>query len=67
MKFVDDFKKAYRWISIQCMAAAVGIQTAWETVPPDLKANFTEQQVRWVTVGLLVFGILGRLVKQRKP
>ena len=66
MKFVDDARKAYRWLSVQAMALGLAIQGAWEMVPADLKAGFSDKHVRWTAMVLLVIGIFGRLVKQGK-
>jgi len=65
VKLVDDFKQAWRWISVQSMALGLAIQGAWEVLPPDLKAGFSEKHVRWTAMVLLVIGIVGRLVKQK--
>jgi hypothetical protein len=65
MKLVDDARKAWRWISVQSMALGLAIQGAWEMVPDDLKAGFSDKHVRWVAMTLLVVGIAGRLVKQK--
>jgi hypothetical protein len=64
MRFVDDARRAWRWFSVHCMAAAVAVQGAWEFIPDDMKAGFPPKVVSAVTVGLLVLGIAGRLVKQ---
>jgi hypothetical protein len=64
MRLVDDFKRAYRWFSIQAMGLALAIQGAWEVIPADMKAGIPQQYVTWLTLGLLVLGIAGRLVKQ---
>jgi hypothetical protein len=61
---VDDAKRAWRWFSVQAMAWAIAIQGAWEFVPDDMKAGIPAKLVTVVTVGLLVLGIAGRLVKQ---
>lgn len=66
MKLVDDFRKAWRWFSVQAMVWAIALQGAWEVFPDDLKAGIPPKLVTWVTVCLLVFGIAGRLVKQEK-
>jgi anti-sigma-K factor RskA len=65
MTFVDDVKKAWRWISVQAMAAAVAVQGAWELLPDDMKAGIPPKLVTAITVALLVLGIAGRLVKQK--
>lgn len=64
MKLVDDVRSAWRWISVQAMVAAGALQTAWEVLPPDLKSGIPPKLVTWITVGLLILGIAGRLVKQ---
>jgi hypothetical protein len=65
MTFVEDAKKAWRWFSVQAMALALAIQGAWEMVPDDMKAGIPPKLVTAVTVGLLLLGIAGRLVKQK--
>jgi hypothetical protein len=65
MKLVEDARKAWKWISVQAMAAAAAIQGGWAMVPDDMKANFPKHLVEGATVALLVFGIVGRLVKQK--
>lgn len=68
VKLVDDARRAWRWISMQCMAWALAIQGAWELAPDDLKAGMPPKLVTVVTVSLLVLGIVGRMVKQEpKP
>lgn len=64
MKLVDDFKSAWRWFSVQAMALAIAVQGAWEVLPPDMKAGIPPKLVTYVTLGLLVLGVAGRLVKQ---
>jgi hypothetical protein len=64
MRLVEDVRRAWRWFSVQAMVWAIAIQGAWEFIPDDLKAGFPPKVVSAVTVGLLVLGIAGRLVKQ---
>lgn len=67
MTLVDNWRSAWKWISVHCMAWALALQGAWELCPADLKAGLPPKLVTVVTVALLVLGILGRLVKQEKP
>lgn len=68
MKLVDDFRSAWRWFSMQCMAWALALQGAWEFCPPELKAGVPPRAVTVITLALLVMGLIGRLVKQEpKP
>jgi hypothetical protein len=64
MKFIEEWKQAWRMFSIQAMTLAVAIQGAWPAVPDDLKATLPPHLVHYITIGLLVAGIFGRMVKQ---
>lgn len=66
MKLITNWRKAYRMLSVQAMAIATAIQGAWAVLPDDMKASVPPQAVYWITMGLLVFGIAGRLVDQPK-
>ena len=66
MKLITNWRKAYRMLSIQAMAFATAIQGAWMFIPEDMKATIPPTVVQWVTMGLLAFGIVGRLVDQPK-
>ena len=65
MKLIDNWKKAPRMLSVQAMALAAAIQGTWPSVPDDLKAHVPPFLVHWVSVVLLVAGILGRLLQQQ--
>lgn len=64
MKLVENWRSAWRWISVHCMIWAAAIQGAWEVCPPDLKAGMPPKLVTYVTLALLALGVAGRLVKQ---
>jgi len=66
MRLVDEWKNAWRWFSLQAMALTAAIQAAWATIPDDLKQHFPARLVTVVSVGLLLLGIGGRLMRQRK-
>ena len=63
---VEDWKKAWKWFSVQAMALAVAIQSAWLMIPEDMKASMPKDLVSYATMALLAFGVAGRLVKQDK-
>jgi hypothetical protein len=67
MRFVDDARRAWKWVSMQCMVLALTLQGAWEVIPSDLKGSIPPKLVTAITLGLLVLGIAGRLVKQTEP
>ena len=64
LELVEDARSAWRWISVQAMAAALAVQGAWASVPEDMKASIPASYVQWLTLALLALGIGGRLVKQ---
>ena len=64
MKLVDNWKKAHRMISVQMMALAAAIQGAWPAVPDDLKSSIPPHLVQYVSIAILVAGIIGRLLQQ---
>ena len=64
MRLIDEWRKAWRFLSVQAMTAAGAIQAAWMTIPEEMKVSIPPNIVHWATLGLLFFGIVGRLVKQ---
>jgi hypothetical protein len=66
MKFIDNWRKSYKMLSIQAMAFATAIQGAWMGLPDDMKTSVPPTVVHWITMALLAFGIFGRLIDQPK-
>ena len=66
MKLIEEWRLAWRWFSMQAMVCVAAIQGSWAAVPDDLKRHFPARLVTVLSVGLLVLGIGGRLVKQRR-
>ena len=64
MKLIDNAGRAWRFFSVQAMAVAGAMQAAWVSMPEDLKARVPADLVDVLTVGILVLGIVGRLVDQ---
>lgn len=64
MKLIDNWKRAHRMFSVQAMALAAAVQGIWPTIPEDLKSHLPTSLVHWVSIVLLMAGILGRLVTQ---
>lgn len=64
MKLIDEAKHAWRMFSVQAMTAAGAIQGAWVVLSPEQKAAIGNTTLAGITLGLLVLGIVGRLVKQ---
>lgn len=64
LQFVEDWRKAWTWFSVNAMIAATAIQGAWLQIPEDMKAHIPEYLVSGSTIALLVLGVAGRIVKQ---
>ena len=66
MKLITEWRRAYRMFSVQLMAVAAVLQVAWTEHPEIIRAVVPDAWVPYITAGLLVLGIAGRLIKQRK-
>ena len=66
MKLIDEWRQAWRWFSMQAMVLVAAIQAGWAAIPDDLKAHFPPRLITILSIGLLFFGIGGRLVSQKK-
>lgn len=64
MRLVDNWRKAYKMLSVQAMTVAAAIQGAWVYIPDDMKSHIPSGLVTGLTVGLLALGVIGRLVAQ---
>lgn len=65
-RLIPNWRRAHRMLSVQAMTLAGAIQATWPLIPEDMKATLPPALVHWVSVALLVVGILGRLVDQPK-
>lgn len=66
MKLIPNWRRSWRMLSVRAMTLAAIVQVVWETHPEAIKAVVPPAWVPWITVGVLVFGIAGRLVQQPK-
>lgn len=66
MRLVEDWKQAWRWFSVQALAAIVALPVAWGLLPADVKAFLPQSWEPWVLVGIAAAGIVGRIIDQNK-
>lgn len=66
MKLIDNWRKAWRFLSMQLLALALVLQTAWETLPADALAVIPADWRGYITLGLIVLAMVGRLIQQGK-
>lgn len=64
MKLIENARNAWRMFSVQAMSLALVVQMVWVELPADLRDSLDSATVRYITIGLLIAGVLGRLVKQ---
>lgn len=64
MKLIPEWRRSWRFFSMQAMALAVAVQSAWVVLPDEMRATLPDSWLRYLTIGLLVAGALGRLVDQ---
>ncbi len=65
MRLVDDWKSAWKWLSVQFVAAAGSVQLAVLAFPDTLRQYLPDWVTHLVAVGLLAAAVLGRLVDQK--
>ncbi len=67
-RLVEDWRRAWRWFSVQAMAISAAVLGAWAVFPEDLKALLPSRAVQGLAAALLLIGIVGRVVDQgRRP
>lgn len=64
MKLVPDWRRAWRWFSVQALAVLAALPVAWAELPPDVQAMLPEAWRPWLLAGLALAGLVGRLVDQ---
>jgi hypothetical protein len=66
MRLIDNVKDAWKFFSMQAMAAAVSLQAIWVALPDDLRESVPQNIVQWITIAIIVSGMVGRVVSQSK-
>ena len=66
MKLVHNWRRSWRWFSMQAMALQGAAGAAWLTVPDDLRAAVPSEWLATAAVALTILGVGGRLIDQEK-
>lgn len=66
MKLVEDWKKCYKWFSVQAMSVSAATLGAWEVLPERFQKAIDQTTIKQMVCVLLVLGVIGRLVDQQK-
>ncbi len=65
MTLVENWKSAWRWFSVQALAALTVLPLVWMALPSDAKSFLPDSMEPWVLFALAFGGIVGRLVDQK--
>lgn len=64
MKLVEDWKEAWKWLSVRCPILAAILLESWNELPTDLKECMPHNIIMHIAVILLFCGIVGRVIRQ---
>ena len=67
MKLVDNWTHAWKWFSVQFVAAATAIQLSVLAFPESMRGWLPDWLTHVLAVVFLMGAALGRLVDQKKP
>lgn len=65
-RLIPNWRRAWRMLSVQAQAAALAVIGGWQALPDDMRAAVPQSAVYGLAMGLLVAGIIGRLIDQPK-
>lgn len=63
-RLVKGWKQSWKWFSVQCMTLSGVVQGTWITLPDDIRAGGPPWLIPGIAIGLLVLGVIGRLIDQ---
>lgn len=66
LRLINEWRRSWRMISVQCMTLSIAIQASWDRLPAELKSTFSDETMHTISISLLVLGIIGRMVLQPK-
>ncbi len=64
IRLVSDWRRAWRWYSVNCPMLAAALLGAWAALPEAMQSAFTPGQLQCMAIGLIVLGVGGRLIDQ---
>lgn len=65
MKLIEDWHHAWKWLSVQFVAAAGAVQLALLSFPEVLRAYIPDSWMHVIVLVLLAAAVVGRLVDQK--
>lgn len=67
LRLVADWRRAWRWYSVNMPALAAALLATWATLPEKLQDSFSPLELKIAALVLISAGLLGRLVDQTPP
>lgn len=64
MSLIEDWKKCWKWMSIQANTLGVAISGTYAALYDEVKANFPAKYMLTLTAVVFLAGIVGRLISQ---
>ena len=64
LKLVKNWRKSWRWLSVQLQGLSAALTATWLALPPDMQSAIRADYALAVALTLAVAGLLGRLVDQ---
>lgn len=64
MKLVDNWKKAWRWVSMQLMSVVVFLPFLWDELPVEVKSYIPDNWLPYILAGVALLAMIGRMVDQ---
>jgi len=65
MKLIDEWKSAWRYLSVQANALGSAMAIGYASMYDHLKENFPPKYMMAITAAVFALGIIGRLVSQQ--
>tara|TARA_R110000868_G_C10972514_1_gene770261 strand:+ start:1838 stop:2050 length:213 start_codon:yes stop_codon:yes gene_type:complete len=65
MRLIEEWKSAWRYLSVQANALGGAITVGYASMYDHLKENFPPKYMAAITAAVFVLGIIGRLVSQQ--
>lgn len=64
-ELVENWNEFMMWASTRCFIIAGAIQSTYQMLPDEMKAQVPASLVYWATMGVLMFGVFGRITKPK--
>ena len=65
MRLIPDWRRAWRWFSVQTLAILAVLPMVWAQMPPEIKAYVPATWGWAVFMFIALGGIAGRLIDQK--